>query len=80
MMRFLLGLGLGTFIGMVIAPAPGEHTRRMIRQKGEEELADVIQMGRENAGDLGCQAGQKAFDEAAKRVAGQNIVDLSRGA
>jgi hypothetical protein len=52
----------------------------MIRQKGEEELADVIQMGRENARDLGCQAGQKAFDEAAKRVAGQNIVDLSRGA
>jgi gas vesicle protein len=79
-MKFLLGLGLGWFIGMVIAPASGEHTRRMIRQKGEEELADVIQMGREKAGDLGREAGQKAFDEAARRVAGQNIVDMSRGA
>jgi gas vesicle protein len=79
-MKFLLGLGLGAFIGMVIAPAPGEQTRRQLRQRGEEELASAVRTGRQKAGDLGRDAGQKAFDEAARRVAGENIVDRSRGA
>ncbi len=80
MLRFLLGLGLGYGLGLLIAPASGEETRRQLMQQGEEKLADVVQVGRERAGEIGREASQKAFDEAAKRTVGQDIVDRSRQA
>jgi gas vesicle protein len=80
MFRFILGLGLGYGIGLVIAPASGEQTRRRLVEQGEEKLADVVQMGRERAGEMGREASQKAFDEAAKRTVGEDVVDRSREA
>ncbi len=70
MLRFLFGLALGYGLGLLIAPAPGEQTRRELRERGQEKLADVVEMGRERAGEFGREAGQKAFDEAAKRTVG----------
>ncbi len=80
MLRFLIGLGIGYLLGLVIAPASGEQTRRELIERGEEQLAEVIEMGRERAGELGREAGQKAFDEAAKRAVGEDIIDRSRRA
>jgi hypothetical protein len=80
MLKFLLGLSLGYGLGLLIAPAPGEETRRELRERSAEKVADVVEMGRERAGQIGREAGQKAFDEAAKRTVGENIVDRSRHA
>lgn len=80
MLRFLLGLGLGYAVGLLIAPASGEQTRRELMERGEEKVADAVETGRERAGQIGHDAGQKAFDEAAKRTLGQDIVDRSRTA
>ncbi len=80
MLRFLIGLGIGYLLGLVIAPASGEQTRRELMERGEEQLAEVIEMGRERAGEFGREAGQKAFDQAAKRAVGEDIIDRSRRA
>ncbi len=80
MLRFLTGLALGYGLGLIFAPAPGEQTRRALKQRGEEKLVNAVEMGRERAGEFGRKAGQTAFDEAAKRTLGTDIVDRSRGA
>lgn len=80
MFRFLFGLAVGYGLGLLIAPASGEETRRELMERGEEKAAEVVQMGRERAGEMGREAGQKAFDEAAKRTVGENVVERSRRA
>jgi len=42
-MRFLLGLGLGYMIGLLIAPASGQEFRRELAERADE-------YGREKAG------------------------------
>jgi gas vesicle protein len=45
---------------MLIAPAPGDETRRQLREKAEEmvERGKELGRGREQAGEIG----QRAFD------------------
>jgi len=85
MTKFLLGLGLGVAVGILIAPASGEETRRQLADKAEElaemprmKVQEALQKGREKAGEVGQEAAQKAFDEAAKRVVGQQMINESR--
>jgi len=63
-MKFLLGLIAGGCIGLLIAPAPGEQTRRELRDKAEDLKDRGIEKGREQAGDLGRQVGERLFDKA----------------
>jgi hypothetical protein len=49
-------------------------------QQGQEKLADTVEMGRERVGEIGREAGQKAFDEVAKKTVGPEIVNRSRRA
>ncbi len=80
MFRFLLGLGLGYGVGLLIAPAPGEETRRQLIEQGEQKIAEAVQVGRQRAGEIARQAAEKGFDEAAKRTVGAEIVDRSQSA
>ncbi len=77
-MKFLLGLGLGVTIGTLIAPASGEETRRQLIEKAEElrddRLARMMEMGRHKAGELGHDAGERAFEEGAKKILGEGTV------
>jgi gas vesicle protein len=54
-MRFLLGLGIGYALGLIIAPASGDETRRAIVEKADE-------FGREKAKELGQRMGETAYE------------------
>jgi gas vesicle protein len=70
MLKFLIGIGCGVGLGLLIAPAPGEETRRQLmelathprevaRRKVQEVREDIAQMG----ADLGRQVAEKAMDK-----------------
>ena len=70
MLRFIAGLLCGAGVGLLIAPGPGESTRRRLLQaaRDPEQLArEAVTNIREKAGemgaDLGRQAAQKAVDQ-----------------
>lgn len=63
-MNFLLGFFVGAGIGLLIAPTPGEQTRRELREKAEELKQRGIEKGREQAGDVGRHVGERLFDKA----------------
>ena len=55
-MRFLLGLGLGYMIGLLIAPASGEEFRRELAERADD-------LAREKAREIGQRAGEHAYDK-----------------
>jgi gas vesicle protein len=70
MLKFLIGIGCGVGLGLLIAPAPGEETRRQLlelaknprevaRRKVQEVREDIAQMG----ANLGRQVAEKAVDK-----------------
>lgn len=60
-MRFLLGLGLGYMIGLLIAPASGEEFRRELAERADE-------YGREKAREMGERAGEKVYEKMRQRI------------
>jgi gas vesicle protein len=60
-MRFLLGLGLGYVIGMLVAPASGQEFRQQLAARADE-------FGREKAREIGQRAGEKAYEELRQRL------------
>lgn len=60
-MRFLLGLGIGYVLGMLIAPASGRELRQELAQRADE-------YGREKAREIGQRAGEKAYEEIRQRL------------
>jgi len=60
-MRFLLGLGLGYVIGMLVAPASGQEFRQRLAARADE-------FGREKAREIGQRAGEKAYEELRQRL------------
>ncbi len=63
-MKFLLGILVGTAVGMLFAPARGEETRRRIAR-------ELDQRGRQKAREWGAKLGEAAFDKAEKKVSGE---------
>jgi gas vesicle protein len=70
MLKFLIGIGCGVGLGLLVAPAPGEETRRQLlelaknpreaaRRKVQEVREDIAQMG----ANLGRQVAEKAVDK-----------------
>jgi len=70
MLKFLVGIGCGVGLGLLIAPAAGEQTREQLldlasrpgdvaREKVQQVREDIAQMG----ADLGRQVAQKAVDK-----------------
>jgi hypothetical protein len=60
-MRFLLGLGLGYIVGLLVAPASGEQFRRELAECADE-------YGREKAREIGQRAGEKVYEELKQRL------------
>ena len=60
-MRFLLGLGLGYVIGMLVAPASGQELRQQLAARADE-------YGREKAREIGQRVGEKAYEELRQRL------------
>ena len=60
-MRFLLGVGLGVFVGFLIAPASGRQTREELMEKFDDSA-------REKARDIGARAGEKAYEEIRQKI------------
>ncbi len=67
-MNFLAGLMMGVALGLVFAPASGVETRRRLRVKAEEIERRAMDSGREKAGDLGREAGERLFDKAVGEI------------
>ena len=66
-MRFLLGLGIGYFLGMLSVPAPGEQTRgrladkaRQITEIPAQKAAEAARKAKQKAGDIGARVGRQA--------------------
>ncbi len=75
MRRFLIGLGLGITAGLLFAPASGEQMRRDLRERLDEGVAagrrkwgEVVEEGRDKAGDVGRRAGQQAYDKLTESI------------
>lgn len=69
MLKFLIGVGCGVALGLLIAPAPGEETREQLleiaknpreaaQRKVQDVREDIAQMG----ADLGRRVAEKAVD------------------
>jgi len=70
MLKLLAGIGCGVVMGLLIAPAPGEETRRQLleiarnpreaaRRKVQDVREDIAQAG----ADLGRRVAEKAVDK-----------------
>jgi gas vesicle protein len=64
MLKFLFGLALGSAIGLVLAPASGEETRRQILEKAEDLKQHGLEKGREQARDIGSRVSEQLYDKA----------------
>jgi gas vesicle protein len=60
-MRFLLGLGLGYMIGLLIAPASGQEFRRELAERADE-------YGGRRRGDIGQHAGEQTYQRLKKQL------------
>jgi DNA uptake protein ComE-like DNA-binding protein len=74
-MRFLVGLGLGFGVGLLMAPQPGSRTRRQLARKAEN-IGDALreqplrERVRETASEIGRTAAEYAQAAAQKLGAG----------
>ncbi len=64
MLRFLFGIFCGITVGMVVAPASGDETRRQLLDKVEELKIASIEKGRDTARDVGATVGERLYDRA----------------
>jgi hypothetical protein len=55
-MKFIIGIGLGYVLGILIAPSAGEVTRARIKER-------VDSKAREEAREIGARAGEIAYEE-----------------
>jgi gas vesicle protein len=79
-MKFLLGLITGVVIGMLVAPAEGRQVREELAEKAREwselpsqKAAEIVEAGKQKAGDLGARVGRQAA-EAAVEAASKELL------
>lgn len=71
MLKFIAGLVCGAGVGLLMAPASGEDTRRRLAQavRDPQELArETVSNIREKAGDMGADLGRQAAQKAVDQV------------
>jgi gas vesicle protein len=71
MLRFIAGLVCGAGVGLLIAPASGESTRRRLLEaaRDPEQMArEAVTNIREKAGDMGADLGRQAAQKAVDQV------------
>jgi gas vesicle protein len=64
MLKFLLGVFCGISLGMVIAPASGEETRRQLVHKVEDLKQAGIEKDRQTAREIGSEVAERLYDRA----------------
>lgn len=85
-MKFLIGLAIGAWIGLLCAPARGEETRnRLARQAAdlasrsqrgfEAKAHEVAERSREKAGEIGSEVGRRAAEAAVQAVSDELLGD-----
>ncbi len=74
-MRFILGVLIGTAVGLVFAPAPAEQTRERIYRRAHEyaevpqqKAADLIEQNKDKIGDIGARVAREAAEAAVEGV------------
>ncbi|HKU27587.1 MAG TPA: YtxH domain-containing protein [Candidatus Sulfotelmatobacter sp.] len=88
--RFLLGVGLGVGVGMLIAPTSGQETRERLGQKArdlmetpqrkiEEKIEQTAESAKETAGDVGEKVGRQAAEAAVEAVR-QSLANRNKSA
>ena len=71
MLQFLIGLGCGFGLGLLIAPAPGSETREQLMELARDPGAavrDKISEMRQKAGEAGANLGRQAAESAVDKV------------
>lgn len=71
MLKFLAGIGTGIGIGLIIAPAPGQETRRQLLEAAKDPtgaVRDQVQQVRQKAGDIGANLGRQAAHQAVDKI------------
>jgi gas vesicle protein len=59
--RFIIGLGLGYVVGILIAPAAGSVTRNRMKERMDTKARD-------KAREIGARAGEMAYEELKQKV------------
>ncbi len=76
MLQFLIGLGCGFGLGMLIAPAPGSETREQLMELARDPGAAVrekVSEIRRKAGDTGANLGRQAAESAVDKVMPKSV-------
>lgn len=71
MLKFIMGILCGVGIGLLIAPASGERTRRQLLRVAREPkqvAREAVSNIRERAGEMGANVGRQAAQEAVDKV------------
>jgi len=74
-MKFILGVLIGTAVGLIFAPAPGEETREQLYERAREyadipqqKAADLIEQNKDKIGDIGARVAREAAEAAVESV------------
>jgi len=76
MMKFLIGVGCGIGVGLLIAPQKGSETREQLAQIGSDPMGAVReQVGklRQKVSDAGARAGREAAEAAVDKVIPESL-------
>lgn len=71
MLKFIAGLACGAGVGLLVAPASGDRTRRRLLQaaRDPQQIArETVTNIREKAGDMGADLGRQAAQKAVDQV------------
>ena len=78
MLRFLIGIGCGVGLGLLIAPASGEETREQLLQKPREAAQRKVQEVREDIAQMGADLGRKVAEKAVDNVIPEGLNQQGR--
>ena len=81
MLKLMAGILCGVGVGLLIAPEPGEQTRRRLMrvvQEPEETAREAVGNIRERAGEVGANLGRQAAEKAFDRVTPEKLSPRGR--
>ncbi len=64
----IVGGGIGAFLGVLLAPASGRETRRMLSRKMEETKEDLVKGGERLVGRM-VERAEEGIKDVRKRIA-----------
>ncbi len=74
-MKFLMGLFLGFGVGLLVAPASGEETRRNLAENLNDlsevpvrKMREAAEAAQEKAGEIGANVGRKVAEAAVEAL------------